>query len=155
MLLCSCFIFGKNTVTTTPTDTIWYDTNYKVTTKPNAFIYKLIPYRINDKFLHVYFYKSNHKNHLISYSLDVNDTKFDGKRTFYYENGNVKNVICYRNSLKEGPYTEYYEDAKICVIGEFCDDKKVGTFIIKNKNGSISAEEFWENGIKVNKKRKI
>lgn len=150
LLLMYTFSFGKTT-TITPTDTIWYDANYKVSTKQNSEIYKITPYKINDKYLHVYFYKSNHKNHLISYSLDVNDTQFDGKRTFYYENGNVKNIITYRNNLKDGVYLEYYENAKIYIKGEYCDDRKIGLFIIKNKNGSIHQKEYWENGIKTDK----
>lgn len=132
-------------------DTLWYDCEYKITTKANAAIYKVRPYIIKNKYIHVYYYKSNNKNHLISYSLDLDDSKLDGKRTYYFENGNINYVIHYKNNLKEGLFIEYYDDAKIYQQGEFKKDKKNGTFILKKKDGSLLGKEYWCNGIKVNK----
>lgn len=94
-------------------DTIWYDCDYKESTKDNANIYKIRPYIIKDRYIHVYNFKSTNKNHLISYSLDSHDSQLDGKRTYYFENGNVKYVEIYKNSVKEGPYIEYYDNAKV------------------------------------------
>lgn len=150
------FLFLSNTihakaVLITNVDTIWYDCDYKITTKARAEIYKVRPYIIKNKYIHVYYYKSNNKSHLISYSLDLDDSKLDGKRTYYFENGNINFVIHYKNNLKDGPYIEYYDDAKVYQQGEFKKDKKNGTFILKKKDGSLLGKEYWCNGIKVNK----
>ncbi|MGL2967441.1 toxin-antitoxin system YwqK family antitoxin [Flavobacterium sp. XGLA_31] len=146
----STLIIGK-TKYTASVDTIWYDCDYKVTTKEKADLYKIRPYIIKDKYIHVYYFKSTNKNHLISYSTDLYDTQLDGKRTYYFENGNVNYVINYKNNIKEGPYIEYYDNTKVYVQGEFRKDKKDGTFIIKNKDGSIFGKEYWSNGVKLDK----
>lgn len=150
IILCCSTVIGK-TKCTASVDTIWYDCDYKITIKEKAEIYKVRPYIIKNKYIHVYYYKSNHKSHLISYSLDLDDSKLEGKRTYYFENGNVNYVIHYKNNLKEGPFIEYYDDAKVYQQGEFRKDKKNGTFILKKKDGSLLGKEYWCNGIKVNK----
>ncbi len=149
LFFCSS-IFGK-TICTASVDTIWYDCDYKVTIKEKAEIYKVRPYIIQNKYIHVYYYKSTNKSHLISYSLDLDDSKLDGKRTYYFENGNVNYIVHYKNNLKEGPFIEYYDDAKVYQQGEFKQDKKNGTFVLKKKDGSLLGKEYWCNGIKVNK----
>ncbi len=146
----SCIIIGKTRYTAS-VDTIWYDCDYKVTTKEKADLYKIRPYIIKDKYIHVYYFKSTHKNQLISYSTDLYDANLDGKRTYYFENGNVNSVVNYKNNLKDGPYVEYYDDTKVYMQGEFLQDKKNGTFVIKNKDGSIFGKEYWSNGVKVAK----
>lgn len=133
----------------TSLDTLWYNKQFKLTEKKNAFIYKVNPYLINNKYIHVYFYKSTNKSHLISYSLDMTDTIYDGKRTFYYENGKVKNIVNYKNNKKDGDYIEYFENSKIAVKGTFYNNKKSGVFVLNNKKGKIAGKEIWDNGIKV------
>jgi len=150
VLLFCISIFGK-TKCTIAVDTIWYDCDYNVTIKAKAEIYKVRPYIIQNKYIHVYYYKSTNKSHLISYSLDLEDSKLDGKRTYYFENGNVNYIIHYKNNLKEGPFIEYYDDAKVYQQGEFKKDKKNGTFVLKKKDGSLLGKEYWCNGIKVEK----
>lgn len=150
LLFISTTFYAKS-IATKSVDTIWYDCDYKITTKARAEIYKVRPYIIKNKYIHVYYYKSNNKSHLISYSLDLDDSKLDGKRTYYFENGNINFVIHYKNNLKDGPYIEYYDDAKVYQQGEFKKDKKNGTFILKKKDGSLLGKEYWCNGIKVNK----
>ncbi|TBX68391.1 hypothetical protein EZL74_08755 [Flavobacterium silvisoli] len=153
-LLLSALMIGKNRYTVS-TDTIWYDCDYKVTTKENAAIYKIRPYIIKDRYIHVYYNKFTHKNSLISYSLDLYDSKLEGKRTYYYDNGNVNYVVHYKNNVKEGPYIEYYDDAKIYQQGEFRQDKKEGAFIFKKKDGSVFGKEYWTNGVKTSKPTKV
>jgi hypothetical protein len=149
-LLFSSLIIGKTRYIVS-VDTIWYDCEYKVSTKENASLYKVRPYIINNRYIHVYYFKSTNKNHLISYSLDLYDSQLEGKRTYYFENGNVNYVENYKNNLKDGPYIEYYDDSKVFMQGEFHQDKKDGQFIIKNKDGTIWKKEYWSNGIKMSK----
>jgi antitoxin component YwqK of YwqJK toxin-antitoxin module len=78
----------------------------------------------------------------------------EGKRTYYFDNGNVNYVVNYKNNVKEGPYIEYYDNAKVYVQGEFRQDKKEGPFVIKNKDGSIFGKEYWINGVKTKKPTK-
>lgn len=40
------------------------------------------------------------------------------------------------------------------VQGAFHEGKKDGEFIIKNRNGSIRAREYWSNGVKIDKPAK-
>jgi antitoxin component YwqK of YwqJK toxin-antitoxin module len=133
----------------TSLDTLWYNKEFKITRKESAIIYKVNPYLINNKYIHVYFYKSTNKSHLISYSLDMTDTIYDGKRTFYYENGKVKNIVNYKNNKKEGEYVEYFENSNIAVKGTFCNDKKNGVFLQNNRKGELSGKEIWDNGIRM------
>lgn len=133
----------------TSLDTLWYNKEFKITKKESAVIYKVNPYLINNKYIHVYFYKSTNKSHLISYSLDMTDTIYDGKRTFYYENGKVKNIVNYKNNKKEGPYLEYFDNSMVAVKGTFCDDKKSGVFVQNNRKGKIAVKETWDNGIRI------
>ncbi len=153
-LFFSSLIIGKTRYTAS-VDTIWYDCDYKITSKENAAIYKIRPYVIKDRYIHVYYNKLTNKNSLISYSLDLYDTQLEGKRTYYFDNGTVNYVINYKNNVKEGPYVEYYDGTKVYIQGEFHQNKKDGAFIIKNKDGSIFGKEYWTNGVKSNKPPKM
>ena len=153
MLLFSGFVFGKVHYKSV-SDTIWYDCNYKLTNKKGATIYKLHAYRIQDHFIHVYFSRLTLKNTLISYSKDENDRILDGKRTFYFDTGIVKNVEYYKDNQKEGPYIEYYNTSKVYLQGNYKKGIKEGEFIVKDEEGKICNSEIWSNGMRVNKKLK-
>jgi len=153
-LFFSSLIIGKTRYSAS-VDTIWYDCEYKITSKEKAAIYKIRPYFIKDRYIHVYYNKLTHKNTLISYSTDLYDTQLEGKRTFYFDNGTVNYVINYKNNVKEGPYIEYYDGTKVFLQGNFSKDLKEGAFVYKKPNGTVFGKEYWTNGVKTNKPPKI
>lgn len=122
------FLVSLSTKAFSPNDTIWYSKSYIECKKNTAEFYKLKSYSLNKKYVHVYFYKSSNKTSLISYSLDANDTQFDGKRTFYYKNGSLKSILNYKNELKDGDFISYYENSKIRIKATFKMNKLVGFF---------------------------
>lgn len=62
--------------------------------------------------------------------------------TIYYDNGLVKEIIAYRDSLRDGIYKKYYPNGQIEVIGQNLYGKEVGKFAFYDSLGNIEGERF-------------
>ncbi|MBI3235991.1 MAG: hypothetical protein HYZ42_18480 [Bacteroidetes bacterium] len=71
-----------------------------------------------------------------------------GKWTYYYQNGGIKEEIMYDKSLKNGTNTTYFKNNKPYEVIEYKDGDIDGYYTKYYKNGVISAEGWYEKGYK-------
>ncbi len=68
----------------------------------------------------------------------------EGAWKWYFENGNVERDEAYRNGLTDGPYTEYDENGKVVVQGEYVDGLEEGFW--KFQYGDTREEGTFKGG---------
>jgi antitoxin component YwqK of YwqJK toxin-antitoxin module len=49
--------------------------------------------------------------------------------TTYHDNGAIKEIITYKDSLEDGPYREYYSNGQIKTTGQYLYGKEVGWIV--------------------------
>lgn len=60
--------------------------------------------------------------------------------TSYDRNGNTHDTILY---IKNGPYTRYHENGKLCCSGYYTREAKSGTWKFYNEAGKLIRTEEW------------
>jgi antitoxin component YwqK of YwqJK toxin-antitoxin module len=82
-------------------------------------------------------------------SLHSHETQFplsNGKKVFFYQNGEVKREESYRRGLLNGLATEYYETGEILSEQRFKDGVKIGTELRYFENGVLSGSLQYADG---------
>ena len=102
---------------------------------------------------YIKFFKSTQKNNtaknvIVSKELYLNDKK-EGNAYYYYPDGSIHEVICYKNNRKNGTGREYDNNGNVISIYEFLNDymtdkQVINRFENNNKNGVW--KEFYDNG---------
>ncbi len=64
-----------------------------------------------------------YKGENIYCETEYKDGKENGKKIFYYENGDIKREIEYKNGKKNGFYIEYGQNKNILIEEMYKDDK--------------------------------
>lgn len=132
-------------------DTIWFDANWKKTTKDSARFYRKQPQPKKNGYWFQDYYISG-KKQMEGLSLKKDTEFYDGPVFWYYENGNVfqkvnyikgyingerliyfengklKAKLLYSRGRKNGPTKEYYKDGRLKLHGNYRDNKKIGTW---------------------------
>jgi len=140
---------------------IWFDANWKKTSKNNAKFFRKEPLPKNNGYWFEDYYVSG-KIQMKGLSLKkdvefydglvtwyyesggvfqkVNYTNgyLNGKRTVYYKNGKLKVILNYERGRKNGLSKEYYKDGRLKVQGNYKDNKKIGTWRHYYYKGIIS-----------------
>ena len=84
-----------------------------------------------------------------SYSeISFTDGIIFNMRINYDSNGNLLSEVNYKNGLKEGGFTTYFEDKSIEQKGTFSAGKKTGEWITYNNEGEKIAKENYKNDLK-------
>lgn len=73
----------------------------------------------------------------------------DGQVVEKYENGNVKNVLHYKNGKREGKAIGYYQSGKIKIEAMYKDDNPVGLMRTFYENGQLKSESKILDGKKI------
>lgn len=132
-------------------DSIWFDANWKKTTKDKALYFRKVPQKKGKGFWFQDFYVSG-KKQMEGLSLKK-DTEFydgqviwyyengkifqkvnyingylNGERLVYFENGKLKAKLIYNRGRKNGISREYYQDGRLKAQGNYRANKKVGTW---------------------------
>lgn len=103
---------------------VYMDSSSAQTTKENHVYYRIIKdYNLkkNNYKIQEYYKSGKIKNEGISTEKDV--YKYFGIRTTYYESGNIREKITYKNGQTEGPYYSFYETGNKWTEGENVLDK--------------------------------
>ena len=112
------------------TDTIYFDQSWQPTVKENASFYRLPYVPSGNGYLLRDFFISRAKQ-FEGISLSTESEQYDGKATWYYENGNLEQVAEYKNGLLDGEFISYDENGNqlskgiykenVPYEGSFCD----------------------------------
>ena len=62
--------------------------------------------------------------------------------TIYYDNGTIKEIITYKDSLRDGPYRQYYSNGQIEIIGQYLYGKETGRFLYYDSLENLQAEYY-------------
>jgi len=85
----------------------------------------------------------------------LKDGKKEGLWTYFYETGEIKHEIDYKNGIEDGSFKLFYENGQIAVESTNVNGKTVGLFIEYYENGNLKqvteyidgkgyAIDFWD-----------
>jgi hypothetical protein len=166
LCLFSFSLFAQN-------DTIWFDTNWKQTTKNNAAFFRAESAKKGNGFWFEDYYISGvkqmeglsfkketevfdgtvkwyYENGKPSQVVNYKNGILDGNRKIYYENGKLKSESNYNKSKRDGVYIEYYDNGKLKETGKYTNGLKKGVWKTYYTDGKIASEGNYKNGKKVN-----
>ena len=84
-----------------------------------------------------------------SYSkISFTDGIISDTRINYDSNGNLSSEVNYKNGIKDGDFTSYFDDKTIEQKGTFSSGEKNGEWITYNKTGEKISKENYKNGLK-------
>lgn len=72
--------------------------------------------------------------------------KFDGKWTYWYENGQIKSEQSYNNGNLDGNHTAWYEDGQMRYEKSYKDGKHDGKHTAWYEDGQIKSEKNYSYG---------
>lgn len=152
-------------------DTIWFNSNWLVTEKSNASFYRMSPELIKNGYLFKDYYKSGalqmkgvslsateevyhgtmlwyFENGNVFQVVNYNKGALDGKRTVYFNNGSVKNNRFYDNGTINGPWESYYMNGMIKERGHYSMGEKHGIWTYYNQEGEMTERGEFSAGDK-------
>ena len=101
-------------------------------------------------------FKGYYPNGNLKIKVQFKDNLFFGENKYYYENGNIREIVNYRIqemkdnklALKDGEYKQYYENGNIKESGTYKDDKKEGLWLnySRNQRNEIIKESTYKSG---------
>jgi len=86
-------------------------------------------------------YKSN-KGQILSKGY-IKDNKEDGLWEDFYEDGNLKRKMNFKNGLRHGNFIEYFDNSDISLIGKYWHNQKIDTLKWFYKDGTIKIKEVY------------
>ena len=142
-------VIGFLTTSMFAQETIWFDSNWKVSVKEKATYYRPIPKQIDKGYWIVDYYISGKKQmEGFSIVLEPDQEMFEGKVTFFYENGAVFQSVNYFEGKPSGNFSEFYDTGETQRVGKYSKGLRDGIWKIYNKNGKIQSRGKYKNGEK-------
>lgn len=140
LILTTSFSFSQNA------DRIYYDKNWKETTKENASFYRIIPSKkIGNLFLMQDFY-SNNTPQFQGYALQSDENSYVGDIVWYDENGFDTAVYQYYNNTDVPVLTYYYPNGKKRKTIEYKKGRKSGFSIVYHQDGTVLMKGKYLDG---------
>ena len=136
------FVFSTSVVA--QKDTIWYDANWNKAIKDQASYYRPAPAKKDNGYLLIDYYLSGVKQ-MEAFSLTLDEDKFDGEVTWYYENGKVMQTVNYKNNMPHGLRKNYHESGSLKGQYSYIDDKITGEWVAYHENSKLSEEGNYED----------
>lgn len=152
-------------------ETVWFDSNWNITTEDSATYYRPSPEKKSNGYWLVDYYTSgvvqmeglskeldkevfegeikwyfeNGKVHqTIYYSAGV----LNGSRKIYYKSGKLKNERYYVMGKLKGDYVEFYDSGAKFKKGSYKNGEKSGEWTEFYQDGEVKASGMYENGKK-------
>ena len=147
MLFSALFLFVFTGMSHAQNDTIWYDTNWKITTKNKASYYRPHCEKKGNGYWFVDYYISG-KKQMEGLSLDKNREVYDGEVKWYYENGHPFQFVHYKNGTLEGKRQIFHENGKLKSVANYKNGKIEGKFISYFDNGNTASTGDYRDGQK-------
>ena len=111
-------------------ETLYFDVNWKITSKQNAKYYRPTPKEKSKGILVIDYYISGEKAQEVYH---VNG-KPNGKYSFFYKSGELKTIGKYTEGKKDGIWKTFSKQGKIKEKGKYKDGDKVGIWKTFYKN---------------------
>lgn len=89
--------------------------------------------------------KANETHYLI-YGQTPKERKKEGNCTYFYPNGQPKEVLTYKNNRREGEGIEFYPDGNIHTRKNYQQGRLQGMLLEYYPNGAVKREEMYKNG---------
>ena len=87
------------------------------------------------------------KNKLLEgYLIFKKDGLFNGEKREYYEEGEIKAITPFKNSLAEGTYISYHQNGNIKVKNTYKNGNEEGEGLFYYENGQLEEKYFMKNG---------
>jgi uncharacterized protein len=125
---------------------VYYDKDWKVTSKANASYYRLMPKKgIGELVLLQDFYISGTPQ-FEGYVFKKDENIYVGDVVWYDEYGNDENFRQYRNDTKNATLLYYYENGKIRKKVQYKNGVKDGETIIYSQDGAVLTKGIYSKG---------
>ena len=131
-------------------ETVWFDSNWKVSIKEKAAYYRPSP-KIKDKGYWIVDYYVSGKKQMEGFSTVSipNKEMFQGKVKFFHENGKVYQNVHYFEGEPEGSFSEFYDTGETQRVGHYSKGLRDGIWKTYYKYGKIQSRGKYKNGEKV------
>ena len=140
LILTTSFSFSQNA------DRIYYNKNWKETTKENASFYRIMPSKkVGSLFLMQDFY-SNNTPQFQGYALQSDENSYVGDIVWYDENGFDTAVYQYYNNTAVPVLTYYYPNGKKRKTIEYKKGRKSGFSIVYHQDGTVLMKGKYLDG---------
>ena len=80
--------------------------------------------------------------------IPIKKNKIHGKVVYYFENGNISEVISYKSGIPNGKFITYYDNKQIESIGKLKNGLQNGTYIEYYNDGIVKKIIKYSNGNK-------
>lgn len=132
-------------------DTIFFDKSWKHTTKDKAEYYRPLPSKKNEDLYVIEDFYINGQKQMLAFSKSIDSDIYQGKATWFYENGEIKITSEYNNGKLNGSSIRYKLDGSILTKGTYIDDGySEGFFYYEQCDCPEKTEEF-KNGLLVSR----
>lgn len=144
------FVVGFLTSSLTAQETIWFDSNWSLTSEEKAAYYRPAPKKMDKGYWIVDYYVSGKKQmEGLSTVNEPNKEVFVGAVNYFHENGVKFQLVYYINGKPVGKFSEFYDTGELERTGKYADGKREGTWKAFSKNGKIKERGKYKNGEKV------
>ncbi len=126
-------------------DIIYFDKDWKETTKVNAAFYRPLPMNAVGNYQLVRDYYINGKLQMQGYSLKNNIDELIGD-VYYYDNNNVENISTKVVEGINGTFFFYYQDGKLWKMTTYKNGTLNGNTTYYFKDGTIMFNGLYDNG---------
>jgi len=128
-------------------DTIWFDSNWKKTSKNKASYFRChCVEKANGYWLTDYYISGTVQ--MEGLSLEKNAEVFQGMVKWYFENGNVFQIVNYKNGVLFGTRKVYFENGKLKNETTYVNGKIDGEWKDYHENGKLKESGTYEKGEK-------
>lgn len=127
------------------TEPIYYDPDWKVTTKDKALYYRQTPIKELGEMILLQDFYINGNPQFEGYTFKNDENKYVGDIVWYDENGHDTTFRIYPNSTKESTLTYYYPNGKVRKTIQYKKGLK-DTETVYHQDGSILMKGIFENG---------
>lgn len=127
-------------------DTIFYNKNWKETTKQKAHFFRPLPLQEQGDLSLIKDYYMDGTLQFEAWST-TNDLEksYDGKVVYYYPNGNKQAVVNYKNKQRNGPELSYYKNGNVKREQQMKNNKRVSSKFY-TKEGKLQSTMLYKNG---------
>lgn len=127
------------------TEPIYYDQDWKVTTKDKASYYRLTPVKELGEMILLQDFYINGTPQFEGYTFKNDENQYVGDIVWYDENGNDSTFRIYPNSTKQSTLTYYYPNGKVRKVVEYKKGLKDNETIY-HEDGTVLMKGFFEEG---------
>ncbi|MBO6185250.1 MAG: hypothetical protein J6O88_11295 [Chryseobacterium sp.] len=145
IVLITAFLFSQMLLSQKP-EFVYYDKDWKITSKSNAFYYRLMPMKELGELVLLQDFYINGTQQFEGYVLKKNENAYVGDIVWYDEYGNDNNFRQYRNDTKNLTLLYYHPNGKIRKKVQYKNGVKDGETVIYSTDGTVLMKGVYAKG---------